>query len=325
MAGCSKKQYAIMMSAGPEGKKLASEMGGMEQDKFNEAFNELLQSDAAVEASSGYKQEEDEDYGEFDPDSEDDYGFDNDEEEYLDSDEHRAEMILNDPDEYTPEEVEWAEHIDSLVNKKIEKETQDALDKSNFVKNDKGLAVPQPESKEERAENLDEDKNEETGRKGLVKETLVDKFNDAHLYNDGGKYQLALGNGETKEFDTKDEAIDYLSEYSKKDYSWAKDKKESREERTQRLMDTNKLFREAVLAVDDDVLDRQFGKDTPERKLVDLIRASESKKLNEIPHEPVEMPKYHKEGNAIVIDEGPHKGERYDNEQDYRSSVRSGN
>ena len=40
MAGCSKKQYAIMMSAGDEGKKLASEMGGMEQDKFNEATND---------------------------------------------------------------------------------------------------------------------------------------------------------------------------------------------------------------------------------------------------------------------------------------------
>lgn len=78
MAGCSKKQYAIMMSAGPEGKKLASEMGGMEQDKFNEAFAELLNSDSykPAEGEAKYSKEEDEDYREFDETNDDDFGFD---------------------------------------------------------------------------------------------------------------------------------------------------------------------------------------------------------------------------------------------------------
>ena len=52
----------------------------------------------------------------------------------------------------------------------------------------------------------------------------------------------------------------------------------------------------------------------------DLLRVDE--KETGIPHEPVDMPKYHKEGNHIVIDEGEHKGESYDNEQDYRESIR---
>lgn len=43
-----------------------------------------------------------------------------------------------------------------------------------------------------------------------------------------------------------------------------------------------------------------------------------------IPHEPVDMPKYHKEGNHIIIDEGPNKGDRYDSEEDYKNSIRSG-
>ena len=78
MAGCSKKQYAIMMSAGQEGKKLASEMGGMEQDKFDEAFSALLGSGAykPQEGEKEYSRDTDEDYGDFDADSDDDYGFD---------------------------------------------------------------------------------------------------------------------------------------------------------------------------------------------------------------------------------------------------------
>lgn len=69
MAGCSKKQYAIMMGAGNEGKQLASKMGSMEQGDFNKAFADLLQSDAATDVASGYKQEEDEDFQEFDNDN----------------------------------------------------------------------------------------------------------------------------------------------------------------------------------------------------------------------------------------------------------------
>lgn len=86
MAGCSKKQYAIMMGSGPEGEKLAARMGAMEQEEFNQAFKELLESDAATETvaraeesgetPSKWSADDDEDYGEFDPDMDDDYGFD---------------------------------------------------------------------------------------------------------------------------------------------------------------------------------------------------------------------------------------------------------
>lgn len=92
MAGCSKKQYAIMMSAGPEGKKLASEMGGMEQDKFNEAFAELLNSDSykPAEGEAKYSKEEDEDYREFDETNDDDFGFDEEDEPGPDESNYRA-------------------------------------------------------------------------------------------------------------------------------------------------------------------------------------------------------------------------------------------
>lgn len=66
MAGCSKKQYAIMMNSN-EGKKLAAKMGGMSQEEFNKAFADLL--------GSNYSQDDDEDFKEFDADSEDDYEF----------------------------------------------------------------------------------------------------------------------------------------------------------------------------------------------------------------------------------------------------------
>ena len=90
MAGCSKKQYAIMMSAGQEGKKLASEMGSMDQDKFNEAFSALLNSGAykPQDNEDKYSKETDEDYGDFDADSEDDYLEDNDSEEEDDGSEY---------------------------------------------------------------------------------------------------------------------------------------------------------------------------------------------------------------------------------------------
>ncbi len=47
-------------------------------------------------------------YQDFDENVDDDFGFD-EEDDYI-----RAQHILKDPDEYTPEEVEWAEHIDSM-------------------------------------------------------------------------------------------------------------------------------------------------------------------------------------------------------------------
>lgn len=72
---------------------------------------------------------------------------------------------------------------------------------------------------------------------------------------------------------------------------------------------------------DDDVLDEQFGKDTPERKLAGAMKQP---KNNEIPHKPVDMPKYHNEKDHIVVDEGPNKGSSYDSEQDYRNAERSG-
>ena len=49
----------------------------------------------------------------------------------------------------------------------------------------------------------------------------------------------------------------------------------------------------------------------------------EKKPSEGIPHKPVDMPKYHRENGHIVIDEGPHKGESYDTEEDYYNSVRS--
>ena len=64
------------------------------------------------------------------------------------------------------------------------------------------------------------------GKRNLSRETLVSKFNDAHLYNDAGKFQLILSNGDEKEFDTKNEAIAELEKYTGKDYSWVKDKEE---------------------------------------------------------------------------------------------------
>lgn len=70
MAGCSKKQYAIMMNSN-EGKKLAAKMGGMEQEEFNKAFSDLL--------GSNYNQDEDEDYEEFDAESDEDFETDEDE------------------------------------------------------------------------------------------------------------------------------------------------------------------------------------------------------------------------------------------------------
>ena len=172
MAGCSKKQYAIMMSSGPEGQKLISKMGKMDQQEFNKAFSDLLSSDAATEASA------------------------------------KAENS-----KWSPEDDEYYQDFDVTSDEDFEDED---------IKEDK---------------------------KGLVKETLVDKFNDAHLYNDGGKYQLTLSNGETKEFDTKNEAIDYLSEYSKRNYSWAKDVEDSGE-----LNDSKKYIRKngMIIVVDDD-------------------------------------------------------------------------
>ena len=71
MAGCSKKQYAIMMNSN-EGKKLAAKMGGMSQDEFNKAFSDLL--------GSNYNQDEDEDYKEFDADDDSDYELEKDDE-----------------------------------------------------------------------------------------------------------------------------------------------------------------------------------------------------------------------------------------------------
>lgn len=64
MAGCSKKQYAIMMGSGDEGKKLAAKMGSMEQEEFNKAFSELLGSGS----ENKWSVDDDEDYGDFDRD-----------------------------------------------------------------------------------------------------------------------------------------------------------------------------------------------------------------------------------------------------------------
>ena len=239
MAGCSKKQYAIMMSAGEEGKKLASEMGGMEQDEFNKAFSDLMGQ------GGGYNQDEDEDYKEFDPDSEDDYGFDDDDIEY--TSEERSERLLNDIGEVTTDH--YVKELERLREENGYKESnlvskvakyidegygdEDSLqfaidDYSKELYENQEYNQEMQKAQEENA-NMSDDLEEEPERKGLVKDTLVDKFNDAHLYNDGGKFQLALSNGETKEFDTKDEAIDYLSQYSKQDYSWAKDKQSGTE------------------------------------------------------------------------------------------------
>lgn len=161
------------------------------------------------------------------------------------------------------------------------------------------------------------DKSKEANRKGLVKETLVDKFNDAHLYNDAGKYQLALGNGEIKEFDTKDEAIDYLSEYSKKDYSWAKDEddKEWRlkpenlaiVQKLQKLgVDTSKLTKEDM-DVARDFLNR-FGDNVKSRS--PESHKNKPKHHWEKPDDPAKPP-------HLVIDEGPYAGNSYDSWDDF--------
>lgn len=89
-----------MMSAGEEGKKLASEMGGMEQDKFDEAFSALLGSGSykPQEGEQAYSRDTDEDYGDFDADSDDDYGFDEEDDYTSTIDEMRKDGInMDDP------------------------------------------------------------------------------------------------------------------------------------------------------------------------------------------------------------------------------------
>lgn len=129
MAGCSKKQYAIMMSAGSEGKKLASEMGGMEQEEFNKAFSDLLGSDSykPADGEESYSQDKDEDYGEFDADSEDDFGFDEDNEIKADSSEnkkyHFDEADGEEAGDYSIDEIK--EMIESNYNGKPTREGVD--------------------------------------------------------------------------------------------------------------------------------------------------------------------------------------------------------
>jgi len=60
-----------------------------------------------------------------------------------------------------------------------------------------------------------------------------------------------------------------------------------------------------------------------QRVMEDFEEKNDNTKSDGIPHEPVDMPKYRSEKNRIVIEEGPHKGESYDSEHDYRESVRS--
>lgn len=126
MAGCSKKQYAIMMSAGSEGKKLASEMGSMDQDKFDAAFSELLGS-GAVKQSDGekpYSREEDEDYGDFDASSDDDFGFDEEKEDFEESPDMIANHLVADPAEVT---------TDHYVNELEELRNTDGYDEQELI------------------------------------------------------------------------------------------------------------------------------------------------------------------------------------------------
>ena len=114
MAGCSKKQYAIMMSSGSEGQKLASKMGSMEQEEFNKAFAELIQSDSAADASykaenSKWSKEEDEDYQDFDATSEEDYGFDEEEDEENNDREYSDDAVM-----------EYLENYDYTGNESLE-------------------------------------------------------------------------------------------------------------------------------------------------------------------------------------------------------------
>lgn len=69
----------------------------------------------------------------------------------------------------------------------------------------------------------DDDGATDINNRSMTKENLVYKLNDAHIYNADGKFQVIMGQGLDKEFDTKNEALDYLSKQTGKNYDWARD------------------------------------------------------------------------------------------------------
>lgn len=145
MAGCSKKQYAIMMSAGPEGEQLAAKMGGMAQEEFDKAFAELLGSDSATEGvakaeasgetPSKWSKDDDEDYAEFDADSDDDLDRDYEYDRMMD--------IIESSESFEDGTITQAE-FDKLISD-ITEEVQPSFDDPRVILEDymdeKGISI----------------------------------------------------------------------------------------------------------------------------------------------------------------------------------------
>jgi len=216
MAGCSKKQYAVMMSAGEEGKKLASEMGSMEQDKFDEAFSELLENGAYKpgEGESEYKSDEDEDYGEFDENNEDDYGdFDSDE---IDLEKEPNPMDeFSGPDKKGPSyaQLEATDNKEKIINYIKEHYSLDEIDPVT------GKPYPLTDSDREDIEDevgkMDDDTWESIKNEVNVKEE--NKSSDKSSDNSEYRTPEDMVDGELRKIGWTDEQIQKLT---RKDYDY---------------------------------------------------------------------------------------------------------
>ena len=265
MAWVSPKVYAIL-SKSEEGKDILEGIADKDQDQVNKEVDEFFgqggkgfkyaseygQAKIDDEAEERvYKEQGDEELNKgnpYDPEKLPDEGLSQEELDAIQD--RRADKIAKDIEEYVHKDnlntikrycEKYDEDYDYVIGELAKDIAAGALEDSteyevvetlldNLVAgNHKGISEEEKQGVKEFTEELY--KGTPAERKGLVKETLLDKFDDAHLYNDGGKFQLALSNGKTEEFDTYNDAIDRLSEYSKKDYSWAKKEEKSKEEK----------------------------------------------------------------------------------------------